>query len=84
MRAYCGLAAAVVLAFAGLAQAGPFDAKEISADAKWAAHLNVDAFHFGNDALLHFVREPLDIVRTGERIDRIGQPHFVGEYLHRA
>jgi hypothetical protein len=43
MRAYFGLAAAVVLALAGLAQAGPFDAKQVSADAKWAAHLDVDA-----------------------------------------
>jgi hypothetical protein len=42
MRVYLGLAA-VVLGFAGLAQAGPLDLKEVSADAKWAAHLDVDA-----------------------------------------
>jgi hypothetical protein len=45
MRAYFGLAAAVILGLAGLAQAGPFDAKEVSGDAKWAAHLDVDALH---------------------------------------
>jgi hypothetical protein len=43
MRAAFGLAAAVVLALASLAQAGPLDTKQISADAKWAAHLDVDA-----------------------------------------
>jgi hypothetical protein len=48
MRVCFGLAAAVVLAFAGLAQAGPFDSKQVSADAKWAAHLNVDALAASN------------------------------------
>jgi hypothetical protein len=48
MRAYFGLAAAVVLTLAGLAQAGPLDAKQISADAKWAAHLDVDALMASN------------------------------------
>ena len=48
MRAYFGLAAAVVLAFAGLAQAGPLDVKQVSADAKWAAHLDVDALMASN------------------------------------
>jgi len=42
MRAYLGLAA-VVLGFGGLAQAGSLDLKQVSADAKWAAHLDVDA-----------------------------------------
>jgi hypothetical protein len=42
MRVCFALTAAVVLASAGLAQAGPLDAKEVSADAKWAAHLDVD------------------------------------------
>ena len=48
MRAYFGLAAAVVLALAGLAQAGPLEYKQISADAKWAAHLDVDALMASN------------------------------------
>jgi hypothetical protein len=43
MRVYAGLAVAAVLVFAGLAQASPLDVKQISADAKWAAHLDVDA-----------------------------------------
>ena len=43
MRVYVGLAVAAVLGFAGLAQASPLDVKQISADAKWAAHLDVDA-----------------------------------------
>jgi hypothetical protein len=43
MRAYFGLAAAVVLGFAALAQADPLDVKQVSADFKWAAHLDVDA-----------------------------------------
>jgi hypothetical protein len=42
MRAYFGLAAAVVLALASLAQATPLDVKQVSADMKWAAHLDVD------------------------------------------
>jgi len=32
-----------VLGFAGLAQASPLDLKQVSAEAKWAAHLDVDA-----------------------------------------
>jgi hypothetical protein len=48
MRVCFALTAAVVLALAGLAQAGPFDAKEVSADAKWAAHLDVDALLASN------------------------------------
>jgi hypothetical protein len=43
MRVYVGLAVAAVLGLAGLVQAGPIDLKEVSADAKWAAHLDVDA-----------------------------------------
>jgi len=43
MRVYVGLAIAAVLGFAGLAQASPLDVKQVSADAKWAAHLDVDA-----------------------------------------
>jgi hypothetical protein len=42
MRVYVGLAVAAVLGFAGLAQATPLDLKQISADAKVAAHLDVD------------------------------------------
>jgi hypothetical protein len=48
MRAYFALAAAAVLALAGWAQAGAFDAKEVSADAKWAAHLDVDGLMASN------------------------------------
>jgi hypothetical protein len=48
MRAYFALAAAVVLTLASLAQAGPFDAKEVSADAKWAAHLDIDGLMASN------------------------------------
>jgi hypothetical protein len=43
MRVCFGLAAAAVLALASFTQAAPFDAKEVSADVKWAAHLDVDA-----------------------------------------
>jgi hypothetical protein len=43
MRVYVVLAVAAVLGFAGLAQATPLDLKQISADAKWAAHVDVDA-----------------------------------------
>jgi hypothetical protein len=43
MRAYYGLAVAAVLGFASLAQATPLDLKLISADVKWAAHLDADA-----------------------------------------
>jgi len=43
MRVFVGLAAAAVLGFAGLAQASPLDLKQVSAEAKWAAHLDVDA-----------------------------------------
>jgi hypothetical protein len=42
MRVYFGLAAAFVLGLASLAQAGPIDLKDVSADVKWAAHLDVD------------------------------------------
>jgi hypothetical protein len=48
MRVCFALTAAVILALAGLAQAAPFDAKEVSADAKWAAHLDVDALQASN------------------------------------
>lgn len=48
MRATLGMALAVVLMLAGLAQAGPLDTKQISADAKWAAHLDVDALVASN------------------------------------
>jgi hypothetical protein len=41
MRVYLGLVA--VLALASVTQAAPFDAKEVSADVKFAAHLDVDA-----------------------------------------
>jgi hypothetical protein len=43
MRVYVGLALAAVLGLAGLAQAGPVDLKQVAADAKWAAHLDVNA-----------------------------------------
>jgi hypothetical protein len=42
MRVSLGLVAAV-LALASVAQAAPFDAKEVSADVKFAAHVDVDA-----------------------------------------
>jgi hypothetical protein len=42
MRTYLGLAAAVVFGLASLAQAGQIDLKDVSADVKWAAHLDVD------------------------------------------
>jgi hypothetical protein len=37
------MAVAVVLALAGLVQAGPLNPQEIAVDAKWMAHLDVDA-----------------------------------------
>jgi hypothetical protein len=37
------IAAAVVLGFAGFARADALDLKEVAGDAKWAAHLDVDA-----------------------------------------
>lgn len=43
MRVYVGLAIAAVLGLANLAQAVPFDAKDVSADVKWGAHVDVDA-----------------------------------------
>jgi hypothetical protein len=43
MRVCVSMAVVAVLAVAGLAQATPLDLKQISADAKWAAHLDVDA-----------------------------------------
>lgn len=43
MRVCVGLAIAAVLGLAGLAQAVPFDAKDVSADVKWGAHVDVDA-----------------------------------------
>jgi hypothetical protein len=48
MRVYLGLAAAVVLGLASLTQAGPIDLKDVSADVKWAAHLDVDALVASN------------------------------------
>lgn len=42
MRTYLGLAVAVLLGLAPFAQATPVDLKQIPADAKWAAHLDVD------------------------------------------
>jgi hypothetical protein len=38
-----GAAAAVVFGLATAAQAGPLDLKQVSADAQWVAHLDVDA-----------------------------------------
>jgi hypothetical protein len=43
MRVWVGLAVAAVLGMAGLTQASQVDMKQVSADAKWAAHLDVDA-----------------------------------------
>jgi hypothetical protein len=43
MRACLGLTISAVLGLVNLAQAGPFDAKQVPADAKWGAHLDVDA-----------------------------------------
>jgi hypothetical protein len=43
MRRTLGLAFAVILGFAGMAQAAPLDLKDVSAEAKWAAHLDCDA-----------------------------------------
>jgi hypothetical protein len=57
MRMYLGLAAAVVLAFAGLVQAGPLNMKQVSAEAKWAAHLDVDALMAST-----LVRKPRELI----------------------
>ncbi len=43
MRKTLGLAFAVVLGLASVAQAAPIDLQRISADAKWAVHLDIDA-----------------------------------------
>ena len=50
MRSTLALAVAVVLGFVAVVRAEPLDLKQVSADAKWAAHLDVDApggFHLG-------------------------------------
>ena len=43
MRKSLGLVIAVIVGFAGAARAEPVDLQQIAADAKWAAHLDVDA-----------------------------------------
>ena len=43
MRKSFGLALAVLVACAAAARAEPLDLRQVSADAKWAAHLDVDA-----------------------------------------
>lgn len=43
MRKSLGLAFSVVLAFSTAVGAAPLEMKEVAADAKWAAHLDVDA-----------------------------------------
>jgi hypothetical protein len=40
-----GLAIAVVLGWAAVVQANPLDVNQLAADAKWAAHLDMDAFN---------------------------------------
>ncbi len=40
-----GLAIAVVLGFVAVVRAEPLDLKQVAADAKWAAHLDLDALH---------------------------------------
>jgi hypothetical protein len=45
MRRTLGLAIAVVLGFVAVVRAEPLDLKQVAADAKWAAHLDVDALH---------------------------------------
>jgi hypothetical protein len=45
MQRTLGLAIAVVLGFVAVVRAEPLDLKQVAADAKWAAHLDVDALH---------------------------------------
>jgi hypothetical protein len=48
MRMFLGLAVAAVLGLVTVAQAGPFDAKQVSAELKWGAYLDVDALMASN------------------------------------
>ena len=43
MRVYLGLAIAVVLGLVGTLRAEPLDLEQVAADAKWVAHVDVDA-----------------------------------------
>jgi hypothetical protein len=81
--------AAVVLAFASLAQAGPFDAKDVSADAKWAAHLDVDgllAANLAKKAREQIFKEHPDLdaklaaIRNLFRFDPLADVHSITIY----
>ncbi|MBN1393589.1 MAG: hypothetical protein JW959_00970 [Pirellulales bacterium] len=55
MRVYFGLAIAAVLCLAGAVRAEPLELEQIAADAKWVAHLDVDAMR--TSAVADKVRE---------------------------
>ncbi len=49
-----------------------------------ATPLLVHTPHLGDDSLLHLRGQPLDVVRAGQRVHRVGQAHLLGQNLHGA